>query len=464
MTKKSQSPITIGELLRRHRLDASLSQRELAQLIPYTDSVISRVENDLRGPEPAYIDQFVAVLHLSVDDEQEIRSIVQARTQENGHLTSRITQEDWGEALDVSLFYGREAELAELTEWNYTESRPKISILVIGEICKTTLVTKLANEVKTNFDYVIWRSLRNAPPLEIILSDYVKFLSGQQLIDYPADIGRQITILIDYLRQHRCLLLLDNVEAILQAGGRAGHYITSYEDYGQLFQRIGESDHQSCLIITSREKPKEFVPLTSLTAPVRYTILSGFNKDESRALLQDRHMIGDDATWIALTQRYAGNPLALRQVSANIQDLFGGDISTFLTEITTMFGEMRYLLDQQFNRLSKLEQDIMYWLAINREPISVSELREDLFNPVSTGDIVEALEGLQRRSLIEGSAGHFTLQNVVIEYVTERLVERVCEEITLGKTKLLQSHALIKGTSKTYVRESQTRLILAKIV
>ena len=69
-------------------------------------------------------------------------------------------------------------------------------------------------------------------------------LSDQQATALPAGIDAQMSLLIEYLRQHRCLLILDNAEAILRTGERAGHYREGYESYGQLMQRIGETQHK----------------------------------------------------------------------------------------------------------------------------------------------------------------------------------------------------------------------------
>lgn len=57
----------------------------------------------------------------------------------------------------------------------------------------------------------------------------------------------------------------------------------------------------------------------------------------------------------------------------------------------------------------------------------------------------------------------FTLQPVVMEYVTERFIEQIIEEIETEKIELLGSHSLIKAQAKDYVRGSQVRLILKPI-
>jgi len=40
-----------------------------------------------------------------------------------------------------------------------------------------------------------------------------------------------------------------------------GYMRAGYEGYGQLLRRVGESEHQSCLLLTSREKASEIVSL-----------------------------------------------------------------------------------------------------------------------------------------------------------------------------------------------------------
>lgn len=98
--------------------------------------------------------------------------------------------------------------------------------------------------------------------------------------------------------------------------------------------------------------------------------------------------------------RYAGNPLAVRIAATTIQELFSGNISTFLEQGVAVFGDIRDLLDQQFDRLTELDKATMCWLAINREPVSLVELREDFVYPITPQKLLETLESLERRSLI----------------------------------------------------------------
>ncbi|NJR21632.1 MAG: hypothetical protein HC786_05355, partial [Richelia sp. CSU_2_1] len=84
--------------------------------------------------------------------------------------------QDWGEAPDVSLFYGRTAELTTLTQWILQDRCRLIGIIGIGGVGKTALSVKLAQQVQDKFSYVIWRSLRNAPPLATLLSELVPFV------------------------------------------------------------------------------------------------------------------------------------------------------------------------------------------------------------------------------------------------------------------------------------------------
>ena len=55
------------------------------------------------------------------------------------------------------------------------------------------------------------------------------------------------------------------------------------------------------------------------------------------------------------------------------------------------------------------------------------------------------------------------LQNVVMEYLTDRLVTTLNEEIESGRMVWLHRYALVKAQSQEHVQESQRRLLLAPV-
>ncbi|MEM7333541.1 MAG: BTAD domain-containing putative transcriptional regulator [Chloroflexota bacterium] len=385
---------------------------------------------------------------------------------------------DWGESPDVRFFYGRESELTQLEEWVSADRCRLVAILGMGGMGKTALTARLmknftddpSNTAVANppFERMIWRSLLNAPLLTDILPDWLMFLSDQQITEIPATLDQQMMRLLNLLREQRCLLVLDNMESILEGSERqTGEYRDGYQEYGQLLERIGGTDHQSCLIVTSRERPQIVRRLEGDTTLVRSLPLSGLKTEASKQFLQERGLINLETDASELVSRYSGNPLALKLIAETIQDLFAGDVELFLAEETLIFDDIRSVLDQQFSRLSPIEREIIIWLMIEREAVNAQEIWANLAQPPVRRSYLEALRSLERRSLLtkvttETGIG-FTLQNVVIEYTTDQFIEKIYGELNEGPLNEFSRFALIKAQAKDYIRESQKRLILKPI-
>lgn len=373
-------------------------------------------------------------------------------------------QQDWDTAVDTSIFYGRETELAQLWRWIVSERCRVVGILGIGGIGKSTIAVKAALQMQAEFEIVAWRSLANAPPLEEFLSSLLKFLMplyGEDPI-IPTTIDEKLSKLMQYLRSRQCLLILDNAEIILHRE-QVGQWRAGYEGYGQLLRTIGETSHQSCLVLTSREKPREMSLMESAQGLVRSLPLSGLTPVDGRAIFQQKGAFtGSEAEWQSLIHHYGGNPLALKLVAATTQDLFNGrisDVLAYLAQGIPIFADIRDLLERQFDLLPQNEQQMMFWLAILREPVSIAEIQENVIDLAIQQSVPNLINALFRRSLIEKTDGFFFLQPVVMEYVTERFIQQVCTEFTTQQTDQLRSHALLRVQAKDYIRTIQIRLI-----
>lgn len=398
---------------------------------------------------------------------------------------------DWGNAPHVPILFGRTEKLHELEQWILKDRCNLVSILGIGAIGKTQLSialgrggigktdlsVKLAKGIQDQFDYVIWRSLVNAPKLEKILSEWIKFISDSKEVDLADSIDAQLLELLKYLQEKRCLLILDNVETILRGGNNLGDYKEGYRDFGLLFNSIGTAPHESCLLITSRENPKDIEKLVGNSFPVRCCLLEGLDQLSAREIFgQVGTFEGLDEDWKLLNEHYGGNPLALELVARLVEEDYQGNISYFLENGDKLdVKNFNDVLDWHFDRLSDRELEIAYWLTINREPTSISDLRKDFLGP-RKDKLGGAIRSLRKRipleeTLLENKQSRedksYTFQPVLIEYLTNRLIEQVSTEISTDNLKDIRvsnSHALLKALAKNYVREAQVNLLVNPII
>jgi len=378
-------------------------------------------------------------------------------------VQNRGSNQDWGQAPYIKELVGRQEELLTLEEWILKDRCRIIGLLGMGGIGKTALIATLAHKLIDQFDLVIWRSLREAPPLEEVLLDCIFFLSQQKSINIPEGADRRIALFLDCLKASRCLIILDNAEAILQNHENGGHYREGYERYGDLLRRVGETNHQSCLLLTSREGPIEVVRLEAKGSPVRCLTLEGLPSSDGQEFLRKLGIVGHSKTLAEVVRHYSGNPLALEVVSATVSSVFHGNLSAFIKPGRPIIGSIREVLDEQFSRLLPTEKEILFWLTTAREALSVQQLWDNMQHHSSYAESLDALESLKRRSLIEQTDFGITLQNVLLEYSTDRINFQVYEEIASEKPQILLTHPLMNAQGKNYIREIQRRLILRPI-
>lgn len=372
----------------------------------------------------------------------------------------RRSATDWEKAPDVRQFYGRKTELARFENWITRERCKLIGISGIGGIGKSVFATKLALQVLRRFDFIIWRSLVNAPAIEHVLDSVLRFISEQQLTSLPSRLEEKFTLLTEYMSRRRCLIVLDNFETIFQARQPVGRYRNGYEGYGWLLDHIGSTPHKSCVIVTTRELPPEIARLASLTSDVRSDELRGVPPRIAKQILANFHLRGNANEWATLVERFSGNPQFLRIVAGYIKRReFNSHISRFLQARHTP-DEPRSLYNEQFARLPLIEQSILFWMAIVREPIGRDELVKLNYGRVRPASLSAALTSLRNRSLIESRDDKYSLQNVITEYTTDRFCQQVTESIVTANITFLDRHPLLMAESKDEVRNSQQTLML----
>jgi WD40 repeat protein/transcriptional regulator with XRE-family HTH domain len=465
----SERDYAFAQLMLTLRTTIGLTQAGLGERLGVSRRAVAEWEAGLSYPKAERLKEFITLCvrtsaFPAEREEEEIRALWKAAHQA-GSESAAFPRMDWVEAPDVSHFAGREVEVAELSQWIVQERCRLVTLLGMGGIGKSMLASYLGLRLAPHFEVVLWRSVRDAPGCSELVADCITFCSETPPAAFPTSLEQRITQLVARLQASHCLLVLDNLETLLAIGDREGGYLPGYEGYGRLIGRLAESAHQSCVLLTSREKPKEIEPLEGLRSPVRSLRLGGVDEQAAHDLLSDKGLSGTPAAWHGLVSSYGGNPLALKIVAQAVSDLFGGDLDRFLQEGELIFNGVRPVLRQQVGRLSPLEHLLLTWLAVLREWTPIDTLAQVLHPRVLRSKLLEALEALRRRSLVErGQQASFGLQSVVMEYLTDELGERLSEEIVLGRPKLLRQVALAQAQAKDYVRKSQVRLLVQPLL
>ena len=328
------------------------------------------------------------------------------------------TRLDLADAPHVSSLCDRTSELATLEKWIVQEKCTLATISGISGIGKTALSLHLIQKIQHNFEYVIWRSLRHSPPLETTLKNLLEFLLNQPEIELPSSIPDRLSLLMEFLRKNRCLIILDDVQTILSSGQLAGNYRPECENYSILFRQIGETTHNSCLILNSWEPPREITALKGENSPVRSLQLKGIGTAAAE-IFRQKSLLNPEQ-WENLINAYRGNPLWLKIVATTIQEIFRGRVAEFLKYDMLFLGaELAATLHPQINRLSELEKKLISRLSREANSVSIEQLLQDA--DLSPSDLFNGLQSLGRRSLVEieeqENESLFNLCPVVRQYV-----------------------------------------------
>ena len=203
-------------------------------------------------------------------------SPTQTSNQDNTQQKPRL---DLRDAPELKTFYNYpNSPLTALENSIASQNCRLLTITGMAGTGKSAIARHLIPQIQTQFDRIIWRSLRTSPPLETTLKTLIQFLSNQPEINIPANTDFQLSILIETLRENRCLIILDDVQQILSSGQLAGNYKPGYENYGTLFKLIGEIPHNSCLILNSWEPPSDIITFTDDNSAVCLLQLTGLGE------------------------------------------------------------------------------------------------------------------------------------------------------------------------------------------
>ncbi|MCT7973158.1 NB-ARC domain-containing protein [Laspinema olomoucense] len=320
---------------------------------------------------------------------------------------------DLSQAPENLRFYDRTNELATLKQWILTEQSRIVTLTGLSGIGKTALARQLVEEIKDNFDRILWRSHRKFPTLNALQSHIIEFIAPTSPIQNQSFINylNSRNSFLDSLRNHRYLIILDDFQDTFNPGELVGNYGPGYQNYGLFLEEIGRFSHQSCLLLLSWEQPLEIATLEAEDCSCKSLQLAGLGKSASQIFTARK--LKDKPQWSRLIELYNGNPLWLNIIATAILDLFDGSVETFLSYPPLYLGNIEPILKQHYQRLSESEQVLIRWLAKQDKPVKISQKPPEL---LSDSDFFKAIQSLKNRNLLYKSAT-LTLDPVIQQYV-----------------------------------------------
>lgn len=420
-----------GDLLRRHRNAAGLTQEDLAEragLNPDTISLLERGER--RRPHRYTMQSLAEALGLSQRDRSRFET------------AARMPAVS-ADAHDVQLpnlplhptpFIGREREVEEV---RYRLLHPDLRLLTLtgpGGVGKTRLGLEVARQVLDQFEegvcFVALAPISEPTLVPSVIAQALRIKQGA---------GQSMAEALEqYLRERQQLLLLDNFERLLEAGLPLAQLLTACPRLKVLVtSRVvlrlqGEHNYE---VPTLELPPPGYLPSLEVD---RYEGIHLFAERARAARSGFRITTENASAVIELCRRLDGLPLAIELAAARVSLLPPkamlarlGNRLALLTggarDLPDRQRTLRATLDWSYGLLDVDERWLFARLAVfaGGSTLEAAKAISDLGN--ETG-VLQHMSALVDKSLVQqrGSIEHeprFTMLQTVREYALERLEE-----------------------------------------
>jgi predicted ATPase/DNA-binding XRE family transcriptional regulator len=428
---------TFGDLLKYLRKREELTQREFAILVGYSDTQISRLEQNQRVPDIATLKAlFVPALHIEREPqwvERLLELAKQARLGELPETGKMLTPNNL--PVFLTTFIGREKEQEKILQLISTHRL--VTLTGSGGVGKTRISLKVGEQVINQYANGVW--LVELAPLSQpeLLAQTVASVFG--IVTQSARAHTEL--LINFLRPKTTLLILDNCEHLLDASAF-------------LADTLLKHCPDLRIVATSREAlgilGEIVYHMPSLRLPDIYQTLEHFREYESVRLFEERAQLTqpdfkltmENATSIAqICSRLDGIPLAIElaaarvnmfsmaQIATRLDDRFslltGGSRSTLPRQQT-----LRASIDWSWNLISDPERALLRRLTVftGGWTLEAAESVCSAGGGIQSQEVSGLMTQLVAKSLVivnrqPGRERRFHLHETIHQYAHEKLME-----------------------------------------
>jgi non-specific serine/threonine protein kinase len=443
--RDSPPVVTFGDLLRRHRLAAGLTQEELAERARVSPRAISDLERGLRSrPWRDTVQHLADALQLGGAERAQLEAVAR-RLGSPSTMEPRATRAREDAAvgrtnlppprhnLPVSLtsFIGREAELAEVK--GLLRSTRLLTLTGAGGCGKTRLALQVATESLAEYPDGVWQvelAVLTDPalvPLTVSISLGLREEPGQPILH----------VLASAVKSKHLLLILDNCEHLVDA-------------CAELADRLLRASLHLRILATSREalsisgEASYRVPPLSLPASNELPHSRGLFRSEAVRLFVDRAtsaeptfaLTSENAAAVAqICQQLDGIPLALELAAPYLKGLSVYQLAVRLDDRFRILSRgsrtalphhqtLRALIDWSYNLLDDPERVLFGRLAVFVGGFTVAAAEAVCAGGrLAADDVLLLLVRLVDKSLVvaEGGAERYRLLETLRHYAHECL-------------------------------------------
>ena len=439
MGKPAISPETFtafGDLLKYLRKREELTQRELAIQVGYSDTQISRLEQNQRVPDAGTLMAlFVPALHIDHEPQWVERLLKLARQARLGELPEKTSITPNNLTASLTTFIGREKEQAEILE--LIRMHRLVTLTGSGGVGKTRISLKVGVQVLEEYRDGVW--LVELAPLSDseLLPQAVASVFG-----IVSQSTRSHTeLLINFLHPKTTLLILDNCEHLLDASAYLADTLLKHCSHLKI-------------LATSREAfgilGEAVYHMPSLALPDIQQTLEHFREYESVRLFEERARLAlpdfkltmENASSVAqICSRLDGIPLAIElaaarvnmfstaQIAARLDDRFhlltGGSRTALPRQQT-----LRASIDWSWNLISDPERTLLRRLTVFAGGWTLEAVESvcSTEGDIESQAVSELMAQLVAKSLAianrqPGRERRFHLHETIRQYAYEKLIE-----------------------------------------